>query len=285
MQSSLFGQSNQNPQNNASMAGSLTQPSASFASSQIPSRSGAQPLWQVSDSVAVREKGIVDQMSTLLKKWSPDNGECSFQHYFYNNVGADRVPYFAPVNGEDESKWEDALAKKPGPDAVPVLCKGFRELGERLQIQVLAVQGLQSRLHEINNSLSAQQREHELDVSVRVIDSRRRHLALSQRCMRLAAKVQVLRNRGYAMDGAEEGVASKLRKLEQSALDPALSGRIDEIWARMVGLHQRAQILQSETDRMGAEAGTIKDDAQSADIWRKTKKVSRRPIVSQQPYS
>lgn len=218
-------------------------------------------------------------MFTLLKKWSPDAPECYFQHYFYNNVGAERVPYYGPSQGEDEQKWEAALAKKPDENAVPVLCKGFGTLGERLRLQVQAVQGLQARLHEINNSLTAQQQGHDLDISVRAADAKRRHIAQSQRCLRLATKVQVLRNRGYVMDSAEEALKKKLVDLEKGAFDPSLSGRQDEVWARLVGIRERARLLQSEMDKTKANAGNAgngSEDSLDEEVLRRTKKVGRQ---------
>lgn len=210
-----------------------------------------------------------------MKKWSPDTQECLFQYYFYNNVGVERVPYYGPGEGEDEQKWEDALSRKPNENAVPVLCKGFGTLGERLRLQVQAVQGLQARLHEINNSLSAQQQGHDLDISVRAVDAKRRHIALSQRCLRLATKVQVLRNRGYVMDGSEEVLKRKLAELEKSTFDPSLSGRQDEIWARLLGVRERARLLQSEMDNSSNGAIDGADDSLDEEVLRKTKKVSR----------
>lgn len=262
-QSSLFASTNQNQQNN--------QLGSSQAQGTL--RAGSQPLWQGSQSLVPREKGVVDQMTTLMKKWSPETAECCFQRYFYNNVGADRVPYFGPGPDEDESKWEEALSKKPDSDSIPVLCKGFAALGERLRVQVQAVQGLQARLHEINNSLAAQQQGHDLDISARAADARRKHVALSQRCLQLATKVQVLRNRGYVMDSAEEEVKSKLAHLERSAFDPALSGRQEEIWARMVGIHERAKILQAEAERINTGLKEQNEAGIDEEILRRTKKV------------
>lgn len=218
-------------------------------------------------------------MLTLMKKWSPDAPECYFQYYFYNNVGVERVPYYGPAPGEDEQKWDDALARKPDENSVPVLCKGFRSLGERLSLQVQAVQGLQARLHEINNSLTAQQQGHDLDISVRAADARRRHIALSQRCLRLATKVQVLRNRGYVMDSGEEALKKKLVDLERGAFDPSLGGRQDEVWARLVGIRERARLLQSEMEKTAQSSGNGGDHGLDEEVLQRTKKVGIFPRV------
>jgi len=216
-------------------------------------------------------------MQTLFEKWSPESNNCTFQHYFYNNVQAEVVPYYGPEPGEDEQAWEEALAKKPHDGAIPVLCKGFSALGNRLRIQVQAVIALQARLHEINNSLTAMLQNHDLDISIRAVDARRRHIMLSQRSLQLATKVQILRNRGYVMDRAEEDLKRKLVELERVVFDPQLSGRQEEIWARMVGIRERARFLQQELDRAGSGAGDSQGDVLDEDLVKMTKKVC--PIV------
>ncbi len=219
------------------------------------------------------EKTIPEQMQVLLEKWSPESSKCLFQHYFYNSVQAEHVPYYGPAPGEDERKWDEALSKKPVEGSIPVLCKGFYALGNRLRVQLQAVTALQTRLHEINNSLTAMLQNHDLEISIRAVDAKRRHVALSQRCLQLATKVQILRNRGYAMDSAEEILKKKLTELEKSVFDPSLSGRQEEIWARMVGVRERARFLQEETDKVGRSITKGSSEAIDDELMRKTKKV------------
>lgn len=197
------------------------------------------------------EKTVPEQIQLLLEKWHPDSHNCAFQYYFYNTVGPENAPFFGPSPSEDAQKWEEALSKKPSEGSIPVLGKGFTAIGQRLSIQVQAVNALRTRLHEINTCLSELMQTHDLAVSVRAADARRKHVTLSQRCLALATKVQVLRNRGYAMDGAEEELKKRLVLLERGAFDPVLSGRQEEIWARMSGIRARARMLQEEGERLG----------------------------------
>ena len=121
------------------------------------------------------------------------------------------------------------------------------------QMQHLNV--LNGRLHEINDGLNALLQKHDLEVSIRAAECRRRHLKLSRQCLGLAAKTQCLRNRGYAMDGAEEALRQKLLGLEKQVFDPALDGRGEEIWARMVSVRERGRQLQREYERAGRGLG------------------------------
>jgi nuclear pore complex protein Nup54 len=192
-------------------------------------------------------------MSTVLEKWDISNPNCAFKHYFYNKVEDNMAPYYRPAPNEDPKAWEEALSKKPGPGFIPVLCTGFAEMGERIKTQQRNLANFNSRLHEINDSLSRMMQEHETKTSIRATDARRRHLVLKQRCLALAGKVQVLRNRGYAMGGDEEDLRTKLLALEKGVNDPGLGARGEEIWARMLTVQERAKLLRDEIEKTGAE--------------------------------
>jgi nuclear pore complex protein Nup54 len=179
------------------------------------------------------------------------------------------APYYRPDANEDPKAWEEALSNKPGPAYIPVLCTGFAQLGKRIEIQQQNLAGFNSRLHEINNALSIMMQDHETKTSVRAIDARRKHLVLKQRCLALATKVQVLRNRGYAMGGDEEDLRTKLSTLEKHVNDPGLHAKEEEIWARMVTVRERANILKNEIEKSGQESLDSIDE----DTARRAKKV------------
>ena len=142
-----------------------------------------------------------------------------------------------------------------------------------MNMQLQALHTLGGRLHEINSGLSKLLQKHELSISVRAAECRRKHLRLSHQCLGLAAKTQVLRNRGYAMDGPEEELRNKLLLLERSVFDPALNGRSEEIWARMVSVRERGRLLQREFERVGK--GPSQDQGQVIDeeVMKRVKKV------------
>ena len=212
-------------------------------------------------------------MNLAYSKWDPQNAATSFQTYLYNTVPPEQAPFYGPTAQDDEAKWEEALNKKPSPGAIPVLVKGFREIGMRMNMQLQALHTLSGRLHEINSGLSNLLQKHDLSISVRAAECRRKHLRLSHQCLGVAAKAQVLRNRGYAMDGPEEELRNKLLLLEKSVLDPALNGRSEEIWARMVSVRERGRLLQQEFQKTGT--GLVQGQGQVADeeVMRRVKKV------------
>ena len=185
----------------------------------------------------------------VVHKWDTGSPDCAFQYYFYNKVGEDRAPYFGPAPNEDPKAWEEALSKKPGPGYIPVLCTGFAQMGERIKVQQRNLAAFNQKLHEINNSLEAMLSRHDLILSVRALDAKRKHTMLKQRCLSLATKVQILRNRGYTMEHDELELKDKLLSLERQVCDPGLSARAEEIWARMVGVRERARVLKGEMEK------------------------------------
>lgn len=194
---------------------------------------------------------MTDQIEVAFSKWNPQSSTSVFQTYLYNSVPPEKAPFFSPGPQDDEAKWEEALRKKPSPGAVPVLVMGFEQLALRMGKQYQHLLVLQGRLHEINDGLEMLLRKHDLEISTRAAECRRKHLKLSHQCLRLAASVQVLRNRGYAMDSAEEELRKRLLTLERSVFDPALNGRGEEIWARMVNVRERGRQLRREYERAG----------------------------------
>lgn len=215
------------------------------------------------------------QIAIVKDKWDAPSRDSPFRAYLYNNVGEEAAPFYQPGAEDDEAKWEEALRKRPGPGYVPVLVKGFWELGKRAQRQKDFLTMMQTRLHEINNCLTDLLSRHDLKISVKIADCRRKHLVLSKRCLALAAKTQILRNRGYAMDDAEEELKKKLTQLERAVFDPSLNGRGEEIWARMLAIHEHSKRLQAEMDRAGTNVVSNGVDEIDEQTLKTAKKVRR----------
>ena len=204
------------------------------------------------------------------------------QAHLYNAVNAAYAPFYYRGVDEDESEWEAALKAKPkavevggeNVSFVPVLVRGFHDLGERVEYQAQKVNDMRARLHEMNNSLDAVMARHQQNLSVRLENAGRQHAALSQRCLRLAVKTQVLRHRGYPLDQSEEGLRKSLQQLEKLVMDPSFAAREEEVWARMVALRERSRWLEEETKRLGG----VLDEQQngsgvSEEVMAKTKKI------------
>ncbi|KEQ65117.1 uncharacterized protein M437DRAFT_12625, partial [Aureobasidium melanogenum CBS 110374] len=281
-QHSLFAQptNEQNQQQQPGMFGtnnanSLSASLLSASMSALPSALLNKPTtigFNQQSMAPPRDKTIPQQIEAISQKWNPETAECLMQHYFYVQVPPEQTPFISMPPNADEREWEKALRNKPTPGSVPVIAKGFEALGTRLKTQVEAVKQLQMRLHEMNNSLGAMMQKHELVLSVRAAEAKRKHIGLSQRCLALAVRAQVLANRGFVLDGAEEELKKKLATLEKAVFDPAFSGREEEIWARMVAIRERTRWLQEESEKLGRQA-TGENGGLDEQVIEKTKKI------------
>ncbi|KKF96026.1 Nucleoporin nup44 [Ceratocystis platani] len=241
MGASIFGNTMAQPQQAQAQQPGL--PSLSQSQAQL-----TNSLWQPSRE-APHQRPVQDQIMQVLEKWDTTNPNCVFQHYFYNRVEEANVPFYKPGPHENPREWEEALQKKPAPGFIPVLCTGFQGISERLKTQRRAVADLNTRIHQINSSLDAILSRHDLATSVRAAAARRRHVVLQERCMSFAAKVQVLRNRGYALSGEEDDMRLKLHALETAVNDPAMSAKEEELWSRLIVLRGYATSLSQELNK------------------------------------
>ncbi|RGP75215.1 nuclear pore nup57 [Fusarium sporotrichioides] len=252
-----FGQSQQQQQGGAFGASiQQSQPQQMPALSQSQAQL-SNSLWQPGKETP-HQKPILEQMKLVTEKWDPANPNCVFKYYFYNKVDESHVPYYKPQPHEDPREWEEALQNKPAPGFMPVLCSGYAGVADRLKTQKRAVSDFNTRLHQINGSLDAVLQRHELETEVRAVAARRRQTTISERCLALAARVQVLRNRGYALSGDEDDLSSRLQNLEREVQDPAVGAREEELWSRLIVLRGYADQLSKEMDKpSGVEEETI----------------------------
>ena len=75
------------------------------------------------------------------------------------------------------------------------------------------------------------------------------------------------------MDGAEEELRQKLIMLEKQVFDPALEGRGEEIWARMVRVRDRGRSLQYEMEKRGLGGLNGKEQSLDEETLEKARKV------------
>jgi nuclear pore complex protein Nup54 len=208
-------------------------------------------------------------MKLIMEKWDPANPNCAFKTYLYNKVDEHTVPLYGPGPNEDPKEWEEALQHKPAPNYIPVLCAGFPSIIARVALQRRVIVEFNNKLHAINATLDAILSRHDLEHTVRAFNARRRHAELSKRCLVLASRVQVLRNRGYALSGDEDELKQKLAGIDKSIQDPALSARMEELWSRLIILRGYADNLKDEINKPGFADG----DGLGEEIEAKAKKV------------
>jgi nuclear pore complex protein Nup54 len=238
-----FGQSQQAPQRPLDQT-------LRFGTSTATDPNAAQALWEEGRGMGVY-RSIPAQVAVVKDKWDAATLASPLRTYLYQHVGDETEALrYRPGPGEDEDKWEEAVQKRPGADWVPLLIRGFGELGRKAKMQGDALARCNMMLNEINISLNMQAEMHQQKIAARLAECKRRQLATSRRTLALAVKVQILRNKGYVMDNAEEELKAKLEKLEREVFDPSLEAREQEIWARMLGIRERAKRVKAEMDKI-----------------------------------
>lgn len=221
-----------------------------FGTSTSTDQNAVQALWEEGRGLGVY-RSIPAQMGVVKDKWDAASLVSPLRTYLYQHVGDETEALrYRPGPGEDEDRWEEAVQKRPGAEWVPLLVRGFGELGTKAKLQGDALARCNIMLKEINDSLDRQAQVHQQTVAARLAECKRRQLATSRRTLALAVKVQILRNKGYVMDNAEEELKAKLEKLEREVFDPSLDAREQEIWARMLGIRERAKRLKMEMDKI-----------------------------------
>ncbi|KAK9352234.1 nucleoporin complex subunit 54-domain-containing protein [Lipomyces doorenjongii] len=215
---------------------------------------------------------IPDQLQKIKNSWDPSSPDCAFQFYFYNKVPSEQAVLYVKPPKYDQARWDAAIAARPDSGSVPVLALGFTDLQKRVNIQHQQVTAYQVRMHEINSRLTQLITRHDLYTTVKIAELKARHAALAHRTMSLAAKVQVLKSRGYALRPDEEMLKRKFEELTRVLNDPAVFGKINEVWARMMVVRDRIKILNEQMRQTGEQWENAidweKDDEQLEKIAR-----------------
>ncbi|KAI1614711.1 nucleoporin complex subunit 54-domain-containing protein [Exophiala viscosa] len=259
----LFGASTQPQQQTGGLFGTSTQPQQQLQQSQQrpldqtlrfgqsqQEQTPSQAMWEEGRGLN-QFRSIPVQMNIVKNKWDPQSLSSPLRTYLYQHVETETEALkYRPGPGEDEDKWEEAVSSRPSPEWVPLLIQGFFQLGRKAQIQMEAIQRCNMMLQEINTSLDVQLDKHRQNVATRLEECKRRQAATARRTLALAVKVQILRNRGYVMDNTEEELKTKLEKLQREVFDPSLNAREQEVWARMLGIRERAKRIKLEMEKL-----------------------------------
>ncbi|KAK6503032.1 hypothetical protein TWF481_008067 [Arthrobotrys musiformis] len=194
---------------------------------------------------------VAGQVERLWSLWNVTSVDCQFQTYLYNQVDNEALANaYEPGPTEDKVKFDAAMRKRPNPKAVPVIVRGFDDLKTRMQQQENQITIYRATLHSINNRLTELSRNHDIRTTIKLAEALSRHQQLAHRTLSLSAKVQVLKNRGYALQPEEDQLKKKLEALTKMVSDPSVNGRMNEIWARMQIINQKAKQMEHEISEM-----------------------------------
>lgn len=187
---------------------------------------------------------VTDNLQKIKEAFDPTSPNCAFQYYFYNKVPADQAMLYSKPPNQRQDKWDQAMAKRPDASSIPVLAVGFADLQKRVALQDNQVVAYRTRMHEINNKLDELSTRHDIYTTVKAAEIKNRHRKLVHRTLSLAVKIQVLKSRGFVLRPDEELLKQTLENLNAQIDDPAVFGRINEVWARMGVLREKARALE-----------------------------------------
>ncbi|CCG80561.1 Nucleoporin nup44 [Taphrina deformans PYCC 5710] len=229
-----------------SMRQSIYAPTQTYNPGASTSMNGGQSTYGPSQPASIQE-----QLLKLKNAWDPTHPECMFQAYFYNRVAPETASLYTKPSDHKQSAWDDAVTNRPDNSVVPVLAKGFTDLGTRVKLQEQQIFAYRTRIHEIANKLKELMDRHVLHAEPKIDTARRRHIELSRRALQLAAKVQVLKCRGYALRPEEDQLRTRLQTLEGQLHDPTTFGRVGELWAKMTLLRLKQKAAEEDIKAKG----------------------------------
>jgi nuclear pore complex protein Nup54 len=187
---------------------------------------------------------VTDNLQKIKEAFDPTSPNCAFQYYFYNKVPVDQAMLYSKPPNQSQDKWDEAISKRPDASSIPVLAVGFSDLQKRAALQNNQVAAYRGRMHEINNKLDELGTRHDIYTTVKAAEIKNRHRKLIHRTLALAVKIQVLKSRGFVLRPDEELLKQTLENLNAQIDDPAVFGRINEVWARMGVLREKAKALE-----------------------------------------
>ncbi|KAI8975008.1 nucleoporin complex subunit 54-domain-containing protein [Pilobolus umbonatus] len=191
--------------------GTTNNGNTSFMNNQSTAGFGMQQQQMVA---APPQEKVWQELALLRAHFDPSSPLCQFRHYFYNKVPPNEIHLYVRPPNQDEQLWNEAMRKNPDPTCmVPVLAVGFDDILKRMEIQNKQVELHQQKLKEIEDRLTAVQRQYSLGTKVKSEEHMRRHLDLNQRLLRLLRYTQVLRYKGFPLSNDEERAMNKLNQL------------------------------------------------------------------------
>lgn len=195
---------------------------------------------------ATTEQPVLEQIEKIKDAFDPTSASCQFKAIFYNNVGKAQTLLYDRPSHMDPVMYEAAVRDRPSDGHVPVLAVGFSDLEKRAQVQKQAIMIFRNQLHEANEKVEKIMKTHDLETLMKIKLAKKRMAELEKKVGKVARMVQVLKYSGFVMRPEEEKWKRDISNLLEKVEDPAVVGRINEVWARLSKLKfEREQIMKN----------------------------------------
>lgn len=151
-------------------------------------------------------------MQVLFNYLEPKGAYYRFRHIFFNRIapGANVANYKVPTN-VPAAFMAQAVERSPDPKSfVPVPALGSGDLLLRLNTQTAEIKEQQTRVDQLQAYIKQMQTAHESSIQQRLQLARTREAALRARLIKVLAKIERVRARGYSIQSSEEDYHQRL---------------------------------------------------------------------------
>jgi len=161
-----------------------------------------------------------------------------------------------PPKGIDERLWAQAKLENPDPNRfIPVPLVGFAALNERFKLQEKETQQHKMRLKLITDDVSALER-HVTETKSKLDECKRKHIALSNRVLKIMISQEVIRKRGYPIQAEEDQLRAKLETIQSELNAPTkFQGCLNELMSQLRQMQSQHQFGVS----VSLESSTMDD--------------------------
>jgi nuclear pore complex protein Nup54 len=161
-----------------------------------------------------------------------------------------------PPKGIDERLWAQAKLENPDPNRfIPVPLVGFAALNERFKLQEKETQQHKMRLKLITDDVSALER-HVTETKSKLDECKRKHIALSNRVLKIMISQEVIRKRGYPIQAEEDQLRAKLENIQSELNAPTkFQGCLNELMSQLRQMQSQHQFGVS----VSLESSTMND--------------------------
>jgi len=152
----------------------------------------------------------------------PQSYHCAYRFFFYNKVPPEDVPKWMgkPTNCPDEL-WIQACRMNPDQKyMVPAQVTSFDQLEGRIKEQRDMLNQQKQVLSHIKNFIANARKTHELEVSVKIQEYKKRSMDLFQWLLKIMVKLEVVRAKGFNIFPEEEALFSRLDNIQRELNKP-----------------------------------------------------------------
>lgn len=187
---------------------------------------------------------LLDQLSRIQEAYHHEKVSCRFNTFFYNTAvkenGIPDIQYAQSVVHavmkqhqaylDPKKVWDAYLKSKNPAKLVPVPCRSFTELGQRIEAQQDRCKKITESLHMYEDKVNVLNSDHKVKNLATIEKIKDKHQILSARVLTLQKQVEVLMQRGIGLSNTDNQIKQKLDKMQEEFYKPnEYRGRLNDL--------------------------------------------------------